>query len=89
MRDETIGRLVPRWTPDDSTVPPEEAVIHALDELISENARGQIATDLARKQIKEAHSSGIEAGAVGAVLALGLIASAVAIGYALWEHFAG
>ena len=89
VRDETISRLVPRWTPDDSTVPPEEAVIHALDELISENARGQIAADLARKQIKQAHSGGIESGAVGAVLALGLIASAVAIGYALWEHFAG
>jgi hypothetical protein len=88
-RDETISRLVPRWTPDDSAIPPEEVVIHALDELISENARGQIAADLARKQIKEAHSGGIEAGAVGAVLVLGLIASAVAIGYALWGHFAG
>jgi hypothetical protein len=88
VRDETIGRLVPRWTPHGSTVPSEEAVLHALDELISESARGQIAAELARKQIKEAHSGGIEAGAVGAVLALGLIASAVAIAYALWEQFA-
>ena len=63
-------------------------MLKALDELISENARAQIAAELARKQVKEAHSGGVEAGAVGAVLALGLIASAVAIGYALWEHFA-
>jgi hypothetical protein len=88
VRDETVSRLVPRWTHDGETVPPEEAVLKALDELISENARAQIAAELASKQIKEAHSSGVEAGAVGAVLALGLIASAVAIGYALWEHFA-
>ena len=88
VREDSMARLVPRWTPDDSTVPAEEAALHALDELISENARMQIAADLARKQIKEAHSGGIEAGAVGAVLVLGLIASAVAIGYALWEHFA-
>ena len=86
VRDGASLRLVPRWTHDGATVPPEEAVLKALDELISENARAQIAAELAGEQIKEAHSSGVEAGAVGAILALGLIASAVAIGYALWEH---
>ena len=40
---------------------------------------------LARTQAKEAHGRGVEAGAVGAVLVLGLFASAVAIAYALFE----
>jgi hypothetical protein len=88
LRQDTIGRLVSRWSPDGSTMPPEEALLYAFDELASENTRAQIAADLAHKQVKEAHSGGVEAGAVGAVLALGLIASAVAIIYALWQHFA-
>lgn len=88
VRDEAISRRVPRWSPESSDVPPEEAIVKAFDEVLSENAREVTAAVLARTQAKQAHGRGVEAGAVGAVLILGLIASAVAIGYALLEQFA-
>jgi hypothetical protein len=89
VRDDVISRHVPGWSPGDSSVPPEEAIVLAFDALVAEGARAAKAAELARKQAKEAHSRGVEAGAVAAVLALGLLASAVALTYALWEHFQG
>jgi hypothetical protein len=89
VRDEVIGRHVPGWSPGDSSIPPEEAIVTAFDGLVAEHAKAAKAIELARKQAKEAHSTGVEAGAVAAVLALGLLASAVALAYALWEHYQG
>lgn len=89
VRDEVIGRHVPGWSPGDSRIPPEEAIVTAFDRLVAEHARAAKAAELARKQAREAHSTGVEAGAVAAVLALGLLASAVALTYALWLHFQG
>lgn len=89
VRDEVISRHVPGWSPGDSGVPPEEAIVLAFDALVAEGAKAAKAAELARKQTREAHSTGVEAGAVAAVLALGLLASAVALAYALLEHFQG
>jgi hypothetical protein len=89
VRDDVISRHVPGWSPGDSSIAPEEAIVRAFDALVAEGAKAAKAAQLARKQAKEAHGTGVEAGAVAAVLALGLLASAVALVYALWEHFQG
>jgi hypothetical protein len=88
VRDEAIRRRVPEWSPGSSEIPPEEAVVLAFDEILSENAREVRAAALARTHAKEAHGKGVEAGAVAAVVVLGLIASGVALVYAAWEAFA-
>jgi hypothetical protein len=87
VRDEAIARLVPDWSPGSSSIPPEQAVVMALDELMSENAQAVKAATLARKQAKEALGRGQETGALVAVVALGLFASAVALVYAVWQNF--
>jgi hypothetical protein len=85
VRDEVITAYVPRWNPDDSPIPAEEAFVTAFDGLVADNTREAAAAALAGNQAKEAYRTGVEAGALGAVLALGLFASAVALGYAVWE----
>jgi hypothetical protein len=88
LREEAIRRRVPRWSPGGS-LPPEEALIMAFDEIVSENAREANAAAIARQQAREAHGKGVELGALGAVLILGLFASGVALVYSLWDGFFG
>lgn len=87
VRDDAIRQRVPDWAPGSVEIPAEQAVIMAFDELLSENTREIGAAELARKQAKLAHGKGVEAGAVGAVVVLGLIASGVALVYAAWQAF--
>ena len=87
MRDDAIRQRVPDWTPGTAEIPAEQAVVMAFDEVLSENAREISAAAVARKHAKEAHGKGVEAGAVGAVVILGLIASGVALVYAGWQAF--
>jgi hypothetical protein len=84
MRDEIVAAHAPRWYPGGSPVAPEEAVVTALDALVAAGVRESSAAALAQKR---AYRTGVEAGALGAVVTLGLLASAVALGYALWEKF--
>jgi hypothetical protein len=87
VRDEVVAEHVPRWSPGDSPIPAEVAVVTALDALVADNAGHAAAAALARTQAKEAYRTGVEAGTLGAVVVLGLFASAVALGYAAWEKF--
>jgi hypothetical protein len=87
VRDDAIRQRVPDWSPGASAIPAEQAVVMAFDEIMSENAREVSASEVARKRAKEAYGKGVEAGAVGAVVVLGLIASGVALVYAAWEGF--
>lgn len=87
VRDDAIRQRVPDWTPGAPDIPAEQAVVMAFDEILSENAREMSAAAVARKHAKEAHGRGVEAGAVGAVVVLGLIASGVALVYAGWQAF--
>jgi hypothetical protein len=89
VRDDAIRQRVPAWSPGASEIPAEQAVVMAFDEVLSENAREMTAAAIARKHAKEAHGKGVEAGAVGAVVVLGLIASGVALVYAGWQAFYG
>lgn len=86
VRDDLIVRLVPGWAPGGAGIPAEEAIVAALDTLAAERSQEIKAAELARKQSKEAHGKGMEAGALAAVVGLGLFASAVALGYAIWEN---
>ena len=87
VRDDAIRQRVPDWTPGAADIPAEQAVVMAFDEVLAENAREISAAAVARKHAKEAHGKGVEAGAVGAVVVLGLIASGVAFVYAGWQAF--
>jgi hypothetical protein len=89
VRDDAIRQRVPEWTPGSADILAEQAVIMAFDEILSEHGREVGAAELARQQAKVAHGKGVEAGAVGAVVVLGLIASGVALVYAGWQAFVG